>query len=184
MLIYVLLSPLTGFTLSPIAPFAWSLRASASLHLSDLPLSLSLPLPLSLLLDLVKWQDVFLLLTGWLAVTTLWALKRGDKERQCSKDQGCRFEWQELFMWVELVRGRMFTHPFLAFGFDADDRLSFGFVHNHSPLISPCQTNTINIQNLKKKCLGERWKLSNISHLCHLFLLLQTSHLFHQIYRK
>lgn len=40
------------------------LRESASLHLSDLPLSLSLPLPLSLLLDLVKGQDVFLLLTG------------------------------------------------------------------------------------------------------------------------
>lgn len=50
-----------GFSLFFLAQ---SLRESASLHLSDLPLSLSLPLPLSLLLDLVKGQDVFLLLTG------------------------------------------------------------------------------------------------------------------------
>lgn len=50
------------------------LRVSTPLHFSDLPLSLSLPFPLSLLLDLVKWQDVFLLFTGRFAVPTLWAL--------------------------------------------------------------------------------------------------------------
>lgn len=66
-------------SIKPLAPTptpAWSLRASASLHLSDLPLSLSLPLPLSLLLDLVKGQDIFLLLTGRFAVPTLWALEK------------------------------------------------------------------------------------------------------------
>lgn len=47
------------------------LRVSAPLHLSDLPLSLTLPFPLSLLLNLVKGQDVFLLLAGRLAVPAL-----------------------------------------------------------------------------------------------------------------
>lgn len=63
-----------------------SLRKSAPLHLSDLPLSLSLPLPLSLLLDLVEGQDVLPLLAGRLAVPTLGALDKremdGGEERK------------------------------------------------------------------------------------------------------
>lgn len=46
----------------------------------------------------------------------------------------CRWEKQVLFF---------FAYSFFAFGFDTDDRLSFGLVHNYSPLISPCQSKLI-----------------------------------------
>lgn len=49
----------------------------------------------------------------------------------------------------------MFTYSLLAFGFDADDRLSFGLVHHYSPLISRCQTHTIDIVKNIRKCFRE-----------------------------
>ena len=48
------------------------------------------------------------------------------------------------YIYVALIHMReklMFTYALFAFGFDADDGLPFGLVHNHSPLIAPCQTN-------------------------------------------
>ncbi len=49
----------------------------------------------------------------------------------------------------------MFTYSLLAFGFDADDRLSFGLVHHNSPLISRCQTHAIDIVKNMTKCFRE-----------------------------
>lgn len=52
----------------------------------------------------------------------------------------CRCERQVLFIGVlGGFIGWMLTYSFLAFGFDTDDRLSFGLVHDYGPLISPCQ---------------------------------------------
>lgn len=45
---------------------------------------------------------------------------------------------------------RVFSYPFLAFGLDADDGLSFGLVHNDRPLIAPCQTNTNLVNQFSK----------------------------------
>jgi len=43
----------------------------------------------------------------------------------------------------QAVTAWTFTYPVpaLAFGFEADNRLSLGLVHNYSPLVWPCQTN-------------------------------------------
>lgn len=52
----------------------------------------------------------------------------------------CICEWQVLFIGViGGFIGWTLTYSFLAFGFDTDDRLAFGLVHNYGPLISPCQ---------------------------------------------
>lgn len=50
-------------------------------------------------------------------------------------------------LWCHLgKKNLLFTHSFLAFSFEADDWLSFGFVHNYRPLILPCRTKTIDSQ--------------------------------------
>lgn len=84
----------------------WSLRAPAPLHLSDLPLSLSLPLSLPLLLDLVERQDFFLLLTGWLAFSTLCALER--RQKRLEK------EGERILCWSRTLQTRPWngTHTF------------------------------------------------------------------------
>ena len=88
----------------------------------------------------------------------------------------------------------VFPYSFFALGFHTDDRLSFGLVHNYSPFVSPCQTNTIDIEN-KNEGFREATHISGllrsykleilqISYLCHLLLVPQLDRPSPRFYRQ
>lgn len=111
-------------------------RMPASLDLSDLSLPLPLAFPLPLLFDLVKGQDVFPVLAGGLAITTLGALQKVATFHN------------HILVWISPAAGETLLHfkdtyPLFALGFHADDGLSFGFVHNYGPLIPPWTKNIL-----------------------------------------
>lgn len=121
------------------------LRVSASFNFSDLTLSLSLPLTFSLLLDLIKWQNIFCLFAGRLAFSTLRALLAEAMESKTIRQFTNKMQlmlvvtyWKPWYsraiawFWISKL---IFTYAFLAFSFDTNDRLPFGFVHDYSPLI-------------------------------------------------
>lgn len=70
------------------------------------------------------------------------------------------------------------TYPLLAFafGFDTDNRLPLGLVHNYSPLISSCQTiKIINVKYVIKGCCFLKSCPSGNSNTSHTFAIFSFS---------